>query len=47
MNHNFSSKQKGNIGLSRAILFFTINGYNISLPLTESTKYDLIVDINL
>lgn len=46
MNHYFSSKQKGNIGLSHAILLFTINGYNISLPLTESTKYDLIVDIN-
>lgn len=46
MSSNLSSKQKGNIGLANAILLFSINGFDMSLPLTESTKYDLIIDID-
>lgn len=39
-----NSKQKGNIGLGAAIAHFTKEGYSVSLPLTESQRYDLIVD---
>lgn len=39
-----NSKSKGNIALASAISYYIKNGYEVSLPLTESTKYDLIVD---
>lgn len=39
-----NSKQQGNIGLGKAIHYFTLNGYIVSLPLNDSQDYDLIVD---
>jgi hypothetical protein len=39
-----NSKQQGDIGVGSAIAYFTQLGYTVSLPLTESQSYDLIVD---
>lgn len=32
------------MGVAAAIWFYTKNGYIVSLPMTEATRYDLIVD---
>lgn len=40
-----NSKQKGNIGIGMAIAHFTKLGLTVSLPLTDSQDYDIIVDI--
>lgn len=39
-----NSKKQGDIGLGQAIAYFTSQEYSIALPLTESQRYDLIVD---
>lgn len=38
------TQRKGDIGLTRAIASFTEIGWDVSLPITESATYDLIVD---
>lgn len=38
------TQHKGDIAVSQAIASFTKIGYDVSLPLTESASYDLIVD---
>lgn len=40
-----NTKQKGNLALAEAIRFFTIRGNVVSIPLNDSQKYDLIVDM--
>ena len=35
---------KGNIGLGKAISYFTEQGYIVNLPLTDSQCYDLIIE---
>jgi len=45
-NNASNSKKQGDIGLGNAIAFFTSKGYTVSLPLTDSQDYDLIVDVN-
>lgn len=37
---------QGNMGLGKAIEYFTSYGYTIAIPLNDTQKYDLIVDIN-
>ena len=37
---------QGNFGLGRAIAYYTSKGYSVSLPLNDTQKYDLIIDIN-
>lgn len=37
---------QGNIGFSKAIDYFTSHGYTVSIPLNDTQKYDLIVDID-
>ena len=37
-------KDKGRAGLSMAIAYFGSNGYTVSLPLTDTQKYDLVVE---
>ena len=37
---------QGNIGLGKAINYFTSHNYTVALPLNDTQKYDLIVDIN-
>jgi hypothetical protein len=39
-----NSKKQGDWGLGRAIAYFTFNEYTVSVPLTESQDYDLVVD---
>jgi hypothetical protein len=39
-----TTQRKGDIATSRAIAAFTAMGYDVSIPLTESAAYDLIVD---
>lgn len=38
------SDLKGNIGLGKAISYFTEQGYIVSLPLTNHQCYDLIIE---
>lgn len=38
------TQRKGDIAVSQAISRFTKMGYDVSLPLTESASYDLIID---
>ena len=39
-----NTKEKGNIALSSAIRHYVMLGFSVSIPISESTKYDLIVD---
>jgi hypothetical protein len=39
-----TTQRKGDIAVSQAIASFTKLGYDISIPVTESAAYDLIVD---
>ena len=38
------TSKKGDIGLAQAIAAFTRNGFNVSIPISESLGYDLIVE---
>jgi PD-(D/E)XK endonuclease len=39
-----NSKKRADIGLGAAIAYFTRQGWSVSVPLSESQRYDLIVD---
>ena len=39
-----NTKKQGDVGLGLAIGYFVSKGYTISLPLTDSQEYDLVVD---
>jgi hypothetical protein len=39
-----TTQRKGDIATSRAIATFTAMGFDVSIPLTESAAYDLVVD---
>ncbi len=39
-----TTQRKGDIATSRAVATFTAMGYDVSIPLTESAAYDLVVD---
>ena len=39
-----TTQRKGDIATARAVATFTALGYDVSIPLTESAAYDLIVD---
>jgi len=39
-----NSKKQGDVGLGQAIAWFTRNSFTVSIPLTDSQDYDLIVD---
>ena len=40
-----NSKKQGDAGLGQAIAYFTSQGYDVSLPLTDSADWDLIVEM--
>jgi hypothetical protein len=40
-----NSKKQGDAGLGQAIAYFTMKGYDIALPLTDSADWDLIVEV--
>ena len=39
---NYKSHQ-GNVGLGRAIAYYTEKGYTVMLPLNDTQKYDLVI----
>ena len=39
-----TTQRKGDIATARAVATFTAMGYDVSIPLTESAAYDLVVD---
>jgi hypothetical protein len=39
-----NKKQQGDIGVAKAIYYYTALGMIVSAPLTDNAKYDLIVD---
>lgn len=39
-----NTNMKGNVGVGSAIQYFTSKGFVVSLPLSDSQPYDLIVD---
>ena len=39
-----TNREKGRIGLSMAINYFTIHGYTVSLPLNDTQWYDMVVE---
>lgn len=41
-----NSKKQGDIGLVLAIAWFEINDYPVSIPLTDSQDYDLVIDMS-
>ena len=41
-----NSKMQGNAGVGSAINYFTQEGYTVSIPLTDSQDYDLLIDDN-
>lgn len=40
-----ATQRKGDIAVSKAIARFTMMEWDVSIPLTESATYDLVVDI--
>jgi len=40
------NKQKGNLATASAIRHFIASGYTVSIPLTDTAKYDLVVEQN-
>ena len=42
-----NSKKRGDAGLGQAIGYFTAKGISVSLPLTDSQDYDLVVDLDI
>lgn len=42
-----NTQRKGDIAVAQAISTFTKLGFDVSLPLTESAAYDMVVDDNL
>lgn len=41
-----TTQRKGDTATTQAIASFTRMGYDVSLPVTESAKYDLVVDVD-
>ena len=39
-----NSRQKGDVGLGCAIAYFAQQNWTVSIPLTDSQSYDLIID---
>lgn len=41
------TQRKGDIAVTAAIAYFTLQGWDVSIPLTESAAYDIVVDTGL
>lgn len=44
MFNQANTKKQGDVGVGQAIAWFTCHSYTVSIPLTDSQDYDLIVD---
>ncbi len=40
------SKQKGLVGITTAIQYFTEQGYTVLMPLVDANKYDLVLELD-
>jgi hypothetical protein len=40
-----TTQRKGDIAVAQAVSTFTKLGWDVSLPLTESASYDLVIDV--
>jgi hypothetical protein len=38
-----NSRQQGDVGLTAAIYYFTLKGWDVCLPITDNQPYDLVV----
>ena len=43
---NLYNSIQGNLGLGKAIEYFTSQGMTVAIPLNDTQKYDLVVDFN-
>lgn len=41
-----NTKKQGDVGVGVAVQYFSLQGYTVSIPLTDSQEYDLVVDID-
>lgn len=41
-----TNRNTGNAGMAMAIAYFGANGHTVSIPLTDTQDYDLVVDID-
>lgn len=39
-----NSRKQGDVGTGYAIAYFLSNGYTVAIPISDSQKYDLVVD---
>ncbi len=46
LKEQINSKKQGDVGMGAAIAYFCKCGYTVSIPITDSQDYDLIVDID-
>lgn len=42
---SLNTRQQGDVGVAAAVLHYTKLGYAVSIPTTESCRYDLIIDL--
>lgn len=45
-NRCSNSKKQGDVGLGSAIAYFTLCGVCVSVPLTDSQDYDLVIEVD-
>jgi hypothetical protein len=43
-NFYTNPKRQGNVGMAAAVYYFTKIGFNVSIPLTDSQEYDILVE---
>lgn len=41
-----NTKAQGDVGVAMAIAYYTQQGYPVSIPMGDNTRYDLIVEVN-
>jgi PD-(D/E)XK endonuclease len=46
LRNQINSKKQGDVGLGVAIGWFVRKGYHVSIPLTDSQDYDLVVEVD-
>lgn len=46
LKEQINSKKQGDVGMGAAIAYFCKCGHTVSIPITDSQDYDLIVDID-
>lgn len=39
-----NTKQQGSLAVAKAILYFTSEGYSVSVPVSDAQRYDIVVE---